>query len=215
MRVKARFFAIYREIVGEGQLQLDITDPTPLSVWQLVVQRHSVLAQHKPAVAVNGEFAESDRKLKDGDEVAFLPPFSGGEPGARLTDERLDSQGIARLLVTESHGALVVFEGVVRAWSEGRRVLHLEYEAFEPMALAKMEGICEEMKARWGVAVTMPHRLGRMGIGEVSLVVAVASPHRKEAFVACQYAVDRIKEIVPIWKKEVFVDGEAWVGHQE
>ena len=131
----------------------------------------------------------------------------------RVTTEAIDPRSIQRAVQRDEHGAVVTFLGVVRHHSEGRRVRYLEYEAYPQMAEKKLREIGEEIKARWGIEhVAMVHRIGHLDIGEIVLVIAIASAHRREAFEAAQYAVDRIKEVVPIWKKEVWEGGEAWVG---
>jgi molybdopterin synthase catalytic subunit len=133
-----------------------------------------------------------------------------------ITHDPLDPQEITARVRSESNGAVVTFLGATRRFTGGREVLHLEYEAYRPMADNKLAEIAREMRERWSVEdVVIAHRLGRLEIQDISLVVAVASPHRKEAFAACQYSVDRIKQTVPIWKKEFFKDGEVWVGSQE
>ena len=133
-----------------------------------------------------------------------------------ITHDPLDPQEITARVRSEANGAVVTFLGTTRRFTGGREVLHLEYEAYRPMADNKLAEIAQEMRERWSVEdVSIVHRLGRLEIQDISLVVAVASPHRKEAFAACQYSVDRIKQTVPIWKKEFFEDGEVWVGSQE
>ena len=129
-----------------------------------------------------------------------------------ITHEVLDPERITAGVRADSNGAVVTFLGSTRSSNEGRNVLHLEYEGYEPMAKKKLAEIADEIRERWDIQdVAITHRLGRLEIGEISLVVAVASPHRKEAFEACQYCVDRIKQIVPIWKKEFFEGGEVWI----
>ena len=132
-----------------------------------------------------------------------------------ITHDTLDPEFIAAKVKKDANGAVVTFLGTTRSSTGDRKVLHLEYEAYRPMADAKLAEIVEEMLDRWSVDVAISHRLGRLEIGDISLVVAVASPHRKDAFAACQYSVDRIKQLVPIWKKEFFEGGEVWVGSQE
>lgn len=130
----------------------------------------------------------------------------------KVTEAPLDPQPIVQGVLKESHGAVVTFLGVVRGWSGGRRVLYMEYEAYKEMAEKKLVEIGQEIRQRWQVEdVALYHRVGRLEVGVTSLVVVVAAPHRGEAFAACHYAVDRLKEIVPIWKKEVFEDGGVWV----
>ena len=129
-----------------------------------------------------------------------------------ITHESLDPEAITDTVRADTNGAVVTFLGTTRSATGDRRVLHLDYEAYEPMAKKKLAEVVEEIRRRWSVEdVALAHRLGRLQIGEISLVVAVGSPHRKEAFLACQYAVDRIKQTVPIWKKEFFEGGEVWV----
>ena len=132
-----------------------------------------------------------------------------------LTHEPLDPQELTARVQRPSHGASVTFLGVTRNHNDGRRVLYLEYEAYQQMALQEIQKIVAEVSARWPVEMAVAHRLGRLEIGEVSLVVAAASSHRKEAFEACQYTVDCIKETVPIWKREVFEGGSVWIGSEE
>ena len=134
----------------------------------------------------------------------------------KITHEPLDAEVLTAQVCSETNGAVVTFLGTTRRITRGREVLHLEYEAYRPMADSKLAEIAGEMRERWSVEdIAIAHRLGRLEVGEISLVVAVASPHRREAFAACQYCVDRIKQTVPIWKKEFFEDGEVWVGSQE
>lgn len=135
---------------------------------------------------------------------------------AIVTNRRLNPLPLIKKVTRDEHGAVVVFFGVVRNESGGRNVVRLEYEAYREMAEKKIEHIAQEVEGKWGIKdIIIAHRLGSLDIGDVSLLIVVASPHRAEAFAACQYAVDRLKEIVPIWKKEVFVDGEVWVGPQK
>ncbi|MBI4287923.1 MAG: molybdenum cofactor biosynthesis protein MoaE [Chloroflexi bacterium] len=129
-----------------------------------------------------------------------------------LTHQPISAEAMVAKVLKGKHGAVVTFLGIVRNQSEGKAVRYLEYEAYPEVALKKMEELLGEIKARWGIEdVAITHRLGRMEIGETAVIIAVASPHRGEAFEACKYAIDRLKETVPIWKKEVFVDGEHWV----
>ena len=133
-----------------------------------------------------------------------------------ITHDPLDPEAITAKVRRDSNGAVLTFLGTTRDHTRGRKVLYLEYEAYRPMADNKLAEIADEIRARWDVQdVAISHRLGRLEIGDISLVVAVASPHREHAFAACQYSVDRIKQIVPIWKKEYFEGGEVWVGSQE
>ena len=167
-------------------------------------------------VAVNREYRDHQYELHDGDEIALIPPVSGGAGLIEVTREPLDPEAITARVRKPSNGAVLTFLGTTRAQTGDRRVLYLEYEAYEPMALDKMCEIEAEIRDRWDVEdVAIAHRLGRLEIEDISLVVAVASPHRKDAFEACHYSVDRLKEIVPIWKKEHFEGGEVWIESQE
>ena len=133
----------------------------------------------------------------------------------QISDQPLDPESITARVRRDSNGAVVTFLGTTRDSTDGRRVLHLEYEAYRPMADDKLAEIADEMRDRWSIEdISIGHRVGRLEIGDISLVVAVAAPHRADAFAACQYSVDRIKQIVPIWKKEFFEDGEVWVGSE-
>ncbi len=175
--------------------------------------------------AVNAEYVTPDHPLREGDELALIPPVSGGGPepveGARpepaeglfeITAEPLDPQRLADEVRKDESGAVTVFLGVVRDNNMGRRVLYLEYDAYPEMATRVMRRIAEEAMERWPLmGVAMQHRTGRLEIGETSMLIAVSSPHRKEAFEACHHLVDRFKEVVPIWKKEVWEGGEVWI----
>jgi molybdopterin synthase catalytic subunit/molybdopterin converting factor small subunit len=176
------------------------------------------------AVGVNAEYATAMRVLHDGDEVALLPPVSGGaartadsldeiskESAIALTRERIETEKLVAASRSGEDGAVVVFDGIVRNNSRGRETLNLDYEAYEEMALAEMQRLAAEAKEKFGVRqVTMVHRLGRLEIGETSVLIVVASAHRAQAFDACRWLIDTLKRIVPIWKKETFADGAVW-----
>jgi len=216
MRVEVLLFGSLREAVGAKELSVEL--PEGASVAALCAQ---LAAAHPPVgaarlrFAVNRSFCEEARALADGDEVAFLPPVSGGAgPGSRctLSDLPLDVESVSRRVAGEDAGGEVRFVGAVRARSRGREVRHLEYEAYPAMALAEMERICDAAAARWpGTRVAIAHRTGHLEIGDVAVVVVAAAPHRAEAFEACRFAIDSLKQSVPIWKKEVAADGESWV----
>ncbi|MDZ4278611.1 MAG: molybdenum cofactor biosynthesis protein MoaE, partial [Dehalococcoidia bacterium] len=157
-----------------------------------------------------------EHMLREGDDVALIPPVSGGgpEPGLfQVTTEPLDARRLVEAVRTDECGAVALFYGVARNHNEGRRVRALEYDAYPAMAEKKLREIADELRAGWPVAgVGILHRIGRLAIGETSLLVAVCSAHRREAFEACEHAVERVKQIVPVWKKEIWEDGEsAWV----
>jgi molybdopterin synthase catalytic subunit/molybdopterin converting factor small subunit len=174
-------------------------------------------ALRSAAVAVNQHYTPRSHTLQDGDEVAILPPVSGGltpEPNAShiaLVREPIDASAIERAIKSGADGAVCVFDGIVRDNTRGRRTLHLDYEAYEEMALQQMHLIRSEAIEHFGVRdVAIIHRLGRLSVGETSVFIAVASAHRGAAFDACRWVIDTLKKTVPIWKKEQFTDGAAW-----
>jgi molybdopterin synthase catalytic subunit/molybdopterin converting factor small subunit len=164
------------------------------------------------AIAVNKVYAAKDQILHDGDEVAILPPVSGGtEPLVALIHQRIDPTAIDRAFKVGADGAVCVFDGIVRDNTRGRQTLHLDYEAYEEMALKQMHLLRTEAIERFGVReIAIVHRLGRLVVGETSVYIAVASAHRGAAFDACRWVIDTLKKTVPIWKKEQFVDGAVW-----
>ena len=165
------------------------------------------------AVAVNQEYAGREVVLRDGDEVAILPPVSGGavDEMVWLTREAIDARAVVDAVRDAGDGAMVVFDGVVRNNTRGRTTLHLDYEAYEEMALKQMRALREEAIAKFGVReVAIVHRLGRLAVGETSVLIVVGSAHRGAAFEASRFVIDTLKKTVPIWKKEQFVDGAVW-----
>ncbi len=192
--------------------------PENSTVGDLIAHVRDIFPQLAPpgvdiVAAVNAEYVEGSTVLHSGDEVALIPPVSGGQPMITVTREPLDPEQITALVRKDSNGGVVTFLGVTRNHAEGRQVLGLEYEAYEEMAVSELEKVRLEVLAKYGIEdMAISHRIGTVDIGQISLVVATASPHRKEAFHACHEAVDLLKERVPIWKKEHFEDGEArWV----
>lgn len=221
MKVKVRLFARYREAAGRDRVELELPEGgTVEAAWTAVVERYPALGPYRPHTlfAVGQEYVPPDHPLSAGDEVCLFPPVSGGAgPDLyRLTVEPLSEAEVTAAVAHPEAGGIVVFSGVVRNETGGRRVKFLEYETHQPMAEAKLREIGAAVRARWpGVkAVAIVHRVGRLEIGEASVVIAVAAAHRAPAFEACRYAIDRLKETVPIWKKEHFEDGEVWVGLQ-
>jgi molybdopterin synthase catalytic subunit/molybdopterin converting factor small subunit len=222
MKVGVRFFARYREAAGRDHVELDLPEGgTVEAAWEAVASRFPVLEPYRPFTlfALGTDYVLPTHPLRPGDEVCLFPPVSGG--GAPLdfvevTAEPLSEERVMAAVGDPGAGGLVLFSGVVREETGGRRVKYLEYEAHAPMAAAKMREIAAAARARWpglrGVALL--HRIGRLEIGESSVMIAVSSPHRGEAFDACRFAIDTLKETVPVWKKEYFEDGEVWVGLQ-
>ncbi|PYU28898.1 MAG: molybdopterin synthase [Acidobacteria bacterium] len=223
MRVRVLFFGQLKEIVGRGEDYAEMADGARLEdLFASYGQRYPRLAgfRHSLVASVNQTFADWASPLATGDEVAFLPPVSGGagtpavarkEAITELVRDRIQTAEISARLKAPEDGAIVVFEGIVRNESGGRRTLYLEYEAYEPLALKQMSAIAAVMRSRFGAdAVALVHRLGRLEIGETSVLIAVTSAHRREAFEACRYGIDTLKRTVPIWKKEYFEDGAVW-----
>jgi molybdopterin converting factor subunit 1 len=216
MKVSVLFFGVTHDVTGIEREQLDVAEGERVGVLRhRYEERFPKLRELAGSLltAVNQEIAEPSLPLREGDEVAFMPPVSGGacEDFFRLTRDPIPTHDLARQLTAPEDGAVVVFEGVVRNHSRGGKTLFLEYEAYEPMAVRKMAEIGREMREKFPVdAIGMIHRLGRLEIGETSVAIVVTSAHRAAAFEACRYAIDRLKQIVPIWKKEHFADGAVW-----
>ena len=236
MRVRVLFFGILKDIVGNSADSIDLPDGA--SVQDVIAHYESEIPRLKEslpslALAVNQQYASLDTKLKSDDEVALLPPVSGGAPeGEGETPPRqpepalsepkgrryasfvcsaIDLQRTLAGLKRGEDGAALVFEGVVRNQTRGRRTLYLDYEAYEEMALAQMESLGGEALKQFQVRdVALVHRLGRIEIGETSVLIVVASAHRAAAFEACRWLIDSLKRTVPIWKKEYFEDGAVW-----
>jgi MoaE-MoaD fusion protein len=223
MRVRVLFFGQLKEIVGRAVDDVDLADGARVEeLFARYGAEHPQLTGFRGSVvaSVNQEFADWQAPLAGGDEVAFLPPVSGGtepaavERGADICELVRQTIRVAELvarLKAPEDGALVVFEGITRNHSKGRRTLYLDYEAYEPMALAKLGELGREMRAQFPInRIALVHRLGRIDIGETSIFIGVSSPHRPAAFEACRFGIDTLKRTVPIWKKEYFEDGAAW-----
>ncbi len=217
MKIKVRFFALYREIVGTRETEAELPEgASALDVWEGFTREHPRLASNRQYTrfAVNGEYVDPHTALKDGDEVVFIPPVSGGAD-CEISPEPIDVNAVAESVRQDEDGGVVTFIGVVRNQNRGKSVLYLEYEAYDEMALGEMRKIGDEIASRWGLShLRIVHRVGRIEIGEASVVIAVAAPHRDAAFEACRFAIDRLKETVPVWKKEVYADGEVWLANR-
>jgi molybdopterin converting factor subunit 1 len=224
MRVRVLFFGVLKDLVGRAEDALDVPSGSTLQdVFETYSERFETLRGKRSSIlfARNQEFAAPGTLLADNDEVAFLPPVSGGSNMAAEATERIvlaivripiDSQALARRLQRPEDGAVVVFEGVVRNNTKGRPTAYLDYEAYEPMALAQMKQIGQEILAEFELGrIGIVHRLGRLQIGEASVVIVATAPHRRPAFEAALKAIDRLKREAPIWKKEYFEDGAIWV----
>jgi MoaE-MoaD fusion protein len=207
VRVTVRLFAGLRERAGWSERELDGVSRV-VDVWPALG-----LGREPEGLlyAVNKRYAERSSELSDGDEVALIPPVSGG--AFRLSDAPLSLEAVVDEASSEEAGAVATFVGTTRLHSRGRTVTHLEYEAYEGMAEQVMAEIADELKERYELCeVAIHHRVGRVGIGERSVVIAVSAPHRGDALAACRDAIDTLKERVPLWKKEVYAGGEEWIG---
>ena len=207
MTVRVRLFAALRERAGWSERELDGVKRVA-DVWAALG-----LGEEPPGLlyAVNREYAPREQELADGDEVALIPPVSGG--AFRLSDAPLSLDAVVDEVRTVEAGAIATFVGTTRVHSRGRTVTHLEYEAYQGMAEEVMTQLAEELKHRYELCdVAIHHRVGRVGIGEPSVAIAVSAPHRQDALAACKDAIDALKETVPLWKKEVYEGGEEWIG---
>ncbi len=226
MQIRVLFFGPLKEVAGGAEQCLEIAEGARLqSVFDHYAERLPRMRQMAPSIVMarNRAFAAPDAALADGDEVAFLPPVSGGanrylqqicENGNfyGLTRQPIEVRSLGECILKGSDGALVTFEGVVRNNTNGRPTRYLEYEGYEPMAIRLMAEIGRELKAGFAIGrIAMVHRLGRMLIGETSVAIIVGAPHRHAAFQAALEGIDRLKRRVPVWKKEFFADGEVWV----
>jgi len=226
MRLRVLFFGMLKDLVGRPSEEIDFPDGSSLgAVFERYCSLHPRLRELAPSIvaARNQEFADPATGLADGDEIAFLPPVSGGSDrdpleihsGGHyfaLTRHPIDTKEVISRTLTGGDGAVVTFEGVVRNNTKGRPTLYLDYECYEAMALKMIAKIGCEIAGSHGIThIAMVHRLGRMLIGETSVAIIVTAPHRRAAFEASLEGINRLKKLVPIWKKEHFEDGEVWV----
>jgi len=224
--VKVLFFGMLKDIVGRSEECIEVAEGEPLgSVFDRYALQFPRLGQMASSIvlACNQQFCDRSNPVGDGDEIAFLPPVSGGSDQYthEISEDRcffaltrlpIDSSSVARRLLRGEDGAIVNFEGVVRNNTKGRATRYLDYECYEPMAVKVMAGIGREIASTQPIGgIAMVHRLGRMNIGETSVAVIVTAPHRKPAFEAALEGINRLKRLVPIWKKEYFADGQVWV----
>ena len=212
MQVTVRTFAILRELSADRTVVELPPSASLADAWAAMAERYPALQPHRSFVrpARAGAYAAWDTSLADGDDIAFLPPVSGGST-VSLTDEPIDVPALEASLARPGHGAVVTFVGRARDTSDdGRGVLELEYEAYPEMAIAVLSEITEEVDSRWGVAVGVVHRVGLVPIGEAAVAIVTAAQHRAEAYEANRYVIEAIKERLPIWKRERFADGTEW-----
>lgn len=215
MQVTVKLFGAVREATGLKELCVELPAGTRLGdLREQLAREHAIFAElgERLAASINLEVAPFATRLADGDEVAFLPPVAGGSGRCLLSETPLDPAAVAARVSGPDAGGLVTFSGAVRDHARGHAIRHLEYEAYPAMAEREMEKICDEAARRWpGARVAIAHRLGHLEIGDLAVVVAAAAPHRAEAFDACRFAIDALKQSVPIWKKEFAEGGAYWV----
>ena len=217
--IRVLFFGAARDVVDANPLDLSLEAPaTVSSAFQSLVERFSQLERFGRSLlfAVNQEYATPDTVLKENDELAVFPPVSGGSHDFfELTTEPIDVGMVARRVVLPECGATVTLDGYAREWTKGKRTLYLVYEAYDAMALTEMQRLGVEAHQKFDIAhLGIVHRTGRLEIGETSVVIAASAPHRQAAFQACEWTIRELKRTVPIWKKEVYADGESWVTPQ-
>jgi molybdopterin synthase catalytic subunit len=204
--ITVRLFAGLREHAGWASRSIDVAKVA--EVWPALG-----LGEEPEGLlyAVNREYADRERELRDGDEVALIPPVSGG--ALRVTEEPLSLEAVVAEVADERAGGIATFTGTVRRQSRGREVIRLEYEAYAEMAEDVIAQLARDLETRYDLcSVAIHHRVGTLEIGEASVVIAVSAPHRQDALAACRDAIDRLKETVPLWKKEVYEGGEEWLG---
>jgi len=213
MRITIRAYASYREAIGSPRLQLDLPDATTAEdVWETLTGSYPKLRglPRPSGFAVNEEYISGQSQLRSGDELVLIPPVSGGS--ITLVEGPIDVNAVLAEIRHPQAGATVLFLGTVRDNNQGRHVEHLEYEAYQTMALREMEHVAEEAQNRWPLlGISIAHRLGHLAVGEISVAIAVSAAHRQEAFEAGRFAIDTLKRTVPIWKKEVWEGGEVWI----
>jgi molybdopterin synthase catalytic subunit len=219
IRVKVLFFGAARDAAGQAEVELLVdSDVTSSKALADLIDKYPNLGRFGRSllVAVNQEYARGETPLKNGDELAVFPPVSGGSASNKdffeLTTDPIDVGEVPRRVVLPECGATVTLDGYAREWTNGKRTLYLVYEAYEAMALQELQRLGKEAHERFEISyIGIVHRTGRLEIGETSVVISVGAPHRRAAFEACEWAIRELKRTVPIWKKEVFEDGEVWV----
>ena len=225
--VRVLFFGAARDLAGADEIDFELPAAADAALARArILEAYPDLKRFGNSLlfAVNQEYAEARREIHDGDELAIFPPVSGGDdagtlptPSAaddfcELTTDPIDVGGVARRVVLPQCGATVTLDGYAREWTKGRRTCYLVYEAYAPMAISELRRLAARAHEQFDIAhIGIVHRTGRLEIGETSVVISVSAPHRRAAFAACEWAIRELKRTVPIWKKEVFADGEVWV----
>ena len=217
MRVQVLYFAVFRERLRKDEDEIDLPEGATVAfAIDTLAALHPAIAQLRGRfrVAVNQEFVDNDHVIHAGDELALIPPVAGGaDRHVMLSGQVLSLDRCIAAVGSPGMGGIVTFTGMVRLHSRGTTIDHLEYEAYAPMAVKIMTQLCDEIEAEVaGVRIAVEHRVGNLAIGDIAVVIAAAAPHRAEAFTACRAMIDRLKDRVPIWKKEISVDGAEWVG---
>lgn len=217
MRVRILYFAVFRERLKKDEEDIELADGITVdaAITELGTRYPDIAKlRGRFRVAVNQDFVDDDHVLREGDEVALIPPVAGGaDRHVVLSDQALSLDRCLAAVSGPGMGGIVTFTGMVRLHSRGTTIDHLEYEAYAPMAVKVMTELCDEIEREViGAKLAVEHRVGNLAIGEVAVVIAAAAPHRAEAFTACRAMIDRLKDRVPIWKKEISVDGAEWVG---
>jgi molybdopterin synthase catalytic subunit len=215
MDVIVKLFGSVRESIGAKELAMELSEGATVGELRAqLASEHAVFDElgERLAVSVNLEVADLETVLAPGDEVAFLPPVSGGAGLCSISDQPLLEAEVAARVTGRDAGGVVTFVGAVRDRARGRDIEYLEYEAYPEMAEREMRKISDECAERWpGTRVAIAHRTGHLEIGDIAVIIVAAAPHRGEAFEACRHAIDTLKQTVPIWKKEVATDGQYWV----
>jgi molybdopterin converting factor subunit 1 len=215
MKVRVLYFAAARELAGTPAETVELPSATVGELLDELCRRHDGLTRLRAhlRVAVNRQMARLEDAVPEEAEVALIPPVAGGSGAFQIVDRPLSLEEVVDCVAGTAVGGLVTFTGSVRGETRGRRVLRLEYEAYASMAEQALAAIGEEVAQRWpGTRLAILHRVGVLVPGDLAVVIAAAAPHRAEAFRACEHAIERLKQDAPIWKKEVYEDGESWVG---
>jgi molybdopterin converting factor subunit 1 len=223
MKITIRYFAIIRETLGRSQEQRELPEGSTAGnvLESLIAEAPRIGGMRRSLMLmVNQEYVDPDHVLREGDEFVLVPPVSGGAIASdgrlfKVTTDLLDPREAESVVAADAAGAIVTFTGAVRDHARGRQVSALDYEAYAPAAEKMLERIAGEIRDRWGLErIAIIHRTGLLNVGEASVVISISSAHRDAAFDACRYAIERLKEIVPIWKKEFYQDGDAWIGSE-
>jgi molybdopterin synthase catalytic subunit len=211
--ITIKLFAAFAEYAGMRELSVPYADPmTCNDVWKIIAEKFPKLADIPPLFAIGDEYVPAETPINDGDQLLLFPPVSGGSP-KYIFETPLSIERAIDSVVDDEAGGIATFIGRVRRQNEGKIIRHLHYECHVPMAEKMIHQIVEEMFSRWALKkVAIEHRIGKLEVGDLAVVIAVSAEHRREALEACRYCIDELKHRVPIWKKEVSESGEEWIG---